>query len=72
MAFGNLALDLILAGKTGELVSLRDGCYGNVPIDAIVGERKTVDVDTHYNVERLRPKYETFAKQPLFIMTSEM
>ena len=72
MAFGNLALDLVLAGKTGELVSLRDGCYGNVPIDVITGTKKVVDVAKHYNAERLRPKYETFAKQPLFIMTSEM
>jgi 6-phosphofructokinase 1 len=31
-----------------------------------------VDVDRYYNIQRLRPKYETFKNQPLFIMTSEI
>jgi len=33
MAFGNLALDLILSGSHGRLVSLRNGVYDSVPID---------------------------------------
>lgn len=71
MAFGNLALDLILQGTSGRLVSLRNGVYDNVPIDVITGTKKIVDLPKYYNVERLRPKYETFERQPLFIMTSE-
>jgi 6-phosphofructokinase len=71
MAYGNLALDLVLAGSSGRLVCLRHGCYDNVPIEAIMGQKKVVDTQKYYNVERLRPKYETFEKQPLFIMTSE-
>jgi 6-phosphofructokinase 1 len=31
-----------------------------------------VDVEKYYNVERLRPKYESFLRQPLFIMTSDV
>ncbi len=31
-----------------------------------------VDVRKYYNVERLRPKYETLIRQPLFIMTSDV
>ena len=33
--------------------------------------KKTVNVDKYYNTERLRPKYESFEMQPLFIMTSD-
>jgi 6-phosphofructokinase 1 len=71
MAFGNLALDLVLAKTCGRLISLRNGCYDNVPIDVVVGRKKIVDVEKYYNRDRLRPKYESFMRQPLFIMTSE-
>ena len=69
MAFGNLALDEILAGRSGLLVSVRDGVYGSVPIDEVVAREKTVDIETQYNTERLRPIYD-FRGQPLLIMTS--
>jgi 6-phosphofructokinase 1 len=72
MAFGNLALDLILQGTSGRLVSLRNGCYDNVPIDVVTGRKKVVDVAKYYSVERLRPIYESFLRQPLFIMTSDV
>ena len=39
-------------------------------IQAIEGEHKSVDVETFYHTERLRPKFDTFLKKPLFIMTS--
>ena len=72
MAFGNLALDLVLQGASGRLVSLRNGCYDNVPIDVVTGRKKVVDVEKYYNKERLRPTYESFLRQPLFIMTSDV
>lgn len=71
MAYGNLALDLILANRPGQLVALRNGCYASVPIDIVTSRKKVVMVDKYYNRERLRPKYETFRDQPMFIMTSE-
>ena len=71
MAFGNLALDLILQGTAGRLVALRNGCYDSVPLETILDRKKVVDIAKYYNTERLRPIYETFAQQPLFIMTSE-
>jgi 6-phosphofructokinase 1 len=72
MAFGNLALDLVLAGQSGRLVSIHNGRYDSVPIERVVGEKKVVDVARHYVGERLRPRYETFLGQPLFIMTSDI
>ena len=70
MAFGNLALDLILKGIHGRLVILKNGRYDNAPLDVITASKKYVDVSKHYNTERLRPKYNAFDFKPLFIMTS--
>ena len=71
MAFGNLALDLVLDGTSGRLVNVRSGRYDNVPIDVVTSRKKVVDVHKHYNCERLRPIYERFENKPLFIMTSD-
>ena len=71
MAFGNLALDLIDTGTSGQLVSVHNGRYGNVPLEVIIGAAKVVDVDKYYNLERLRPKYKAFSDLPLFIMTGD-
>lgn len=68
MAFGNLALDLILAHRSGRLVCVRDGVYDHAPINVISGRKKLVDIEHLYNVDRLRPRYETFQGQSLFIM----
>ena len=72
MAFGNLALDLVLQGSFGRLVSLRNGVYDSVPIDVVTGRKKHVDIQKHYNPDRLRPRYKTLLRQPLFIMTSDV
>ena len=72
MAFGNLALDLILAGVYGRLVVLSNGRYSNIPIEIVTSRNKVVNVEKHYNVDRLRPYYNSFENQPLFIMASEM
>jgi 6-phosphofructokinase 1 len=70
MAFGNLALDLVEQGKSGLLVAVRNGVYDVVPVEAVVGEKKVVDIEHFYEPDRLRPRYTTFADKPLFIMTS--
>ncbi|MGD8814149.1 MAG: 6-phosphofructokinase [Anaerolineales bacterium] len=70
VAYGNLAMDLILKGMHGRLVVLKDGRYDNVPIEVVSSSRKVVDVRKHYNTERLRPQYESIQLQPLFMMAS--
>jgi 6-phosphofructokinase 1 len=70
MAFGNLALDLILKKQYGRLVSIHKGFYDSVPITNVTSEKKVVDVKKYYNTERLRPIYD-FDGAPLFIMTSD-
>jgi ATP-dependent phosphofructokinase / diphosphate-dependent phosphofructokinase len=71
MAYGNLALDLILKGIHGRLVVLKNGRYDNVPIDVVTGKSKLVNIEKFYNTERLCPNYNSFEMNPLFIMTSE-
>lgn len=71
MAYGNLALDLILNGIHGRLVVLKNGRYDNVPVEAVTSSKKFVDVNRFYNTERLRPSYRSFEMKPLFIMTAE-
>jgi 6-phosphofructokinase len=72
MAFGNLALDLVLSGIHGRLVVLKNGRYDNMPLDIITATKKIVKVDQFYDTDRYRPKYENFEMKPLFIMTSEI
>ena len=70
MAYGNLALDLVMRGVSGRLVNVRNGVYDNVPIDVVTGRKKVVDISRYYNADRLRPIYD-FHRQPIFIMTSD-
>ncbi len=72
MAFGNLALDLILKGIHGRLVVLKNGRYDNMPLEVVISKRKLVDVEKFYETDRYRPIYENFEMKPLFIMTSEL
>ena len=71
MAYGNLALDLILGKIHGRLVVLKNGRYGNMPIDTVTSTKKVVNVKEHYSTKRLRPHYASFEMRPLFIMTSD-
>jgi 6-phosphofructokinase 1 len=71
MAYGNLALDLILNNTFGRLVSIRNGVYDSEPISIVTGTKKVVDVVKYYNTDRLRPNYRRVARQPVFIMTSD-
>jgi len=71
MAFGNLALDLILKHIHGRLVVLKNGRYDNVPLEVVTSSKKVVDVEKFYHTERYRPRFESFELKPLFIMTSE-
>ncbi len=70
MAFGNLALDLVVRKQYGRLVSIHRGFYDSVPLSSVTSEKKIVDVAKYYNTNRLRPIYE-FDGAPLFIMTSD-
>jgi 6-phosphofructokinase len=71
MAFGNLALDLLLKERYGRLVALREGRYNEVPLDVVTATKKVVDVEQFYDTDRYRPRYKNFENKPQFIMTSD-
>lgn len=71
MAYGNLALDLILKNIHGRLVVLQNGRYDNVPLDVVTSTKKVVNIKEYYNTERLRPFYHSFEMKPFFLMAAE-
>ena len=70
MAYGNLALDLILKQTHGRLVVLKNGRYDDIPIETVTASKKIVNVEEHYNTQRLRPHYSSFEMKPMFLVTS--
>jgi 6-phosphofructokinase 1 len=67
LTFGNMAYDAILAGKSGLMSALVEGCYQLMPIpDPKLGPRK-VDVAMAYNTERYRPSYANKLGAPIFL-----
>ena len=71
MAYGNLALDLILKGVHGRIVVLKNGRYDNLPIEVVTSSKKIVNVAENYNIERLRPIYNSFEMKPFLLMASD-
>ncbi len=71
MAFGTMALDLILKGIHGRLVVLQNGRYDHLPIEVVTSKKKLVNVAKHYDTDRLHPIYQDFEMLPLFLMASE-
>ena len=71
MAYGNLALDLILGGFHGRLVVLKNGRYDDVPLEVVTSTKKIVNIEKYYNIERLRPHYHRFEMKPMFLMAAD-
>ena len=51
--FGIAAVDLLVQGKSGQMVCLLDGKISYTPIVDIVGKTKLVNIETQYDTERL-------------------
>ena len=65
--FGNMALEAVLAGKSGLMAALVNGCYTMAPIpDPKLGPRH-VDIPTMYNTDRYRPSYANKIGIPIFL-----
>ncbi len=65
--FGTMAFEATVAGKSGLMAAIHNGCYDMVPIpDPKLGPRK-LDVDTMYNKERYRPNYNGKLGIPVFL-----
>ena len=72
MAYGNIALDLLLKKIHGRLVVLQRGRYSDIPIETVTSTKKVVNVQEHYNTDRLRPQFSSFENKPLFLVTGDV
>jgi 6-phosphofructokinase 1 len=66
-AFGALAVQLIEEKRHGRMVVLKDGNYGDVPADTLLGGTKTVDVDALYDRAAYRAKLARLHGMPMFL-----
>jgi len=67
ISFGNLAMNLIVEGRTGTMVALRDGQYTSVPVDTVGQGSRYVNVAELYDVEAYRPKVAHMFGKPMFL-----
>jgi 6-phosphofructokinase 1 len=67
VSYGLLAVDLVMQGRSGRMVALRDGMYTHVPLNRVISGVKRVDVDEMYDVEQYRPKIADMLGKPMFL-----
>lgn len=72
MAYGNIALELIMKKIFGRLVCIDKGQYSHVPLDLVTSSKKVVDVNSYYDTDRYRPLYKGFEGKSLIVMTSDL
>ena len=69
--FATMAVECMLAGDSGKMMAIQNGCYAIADLpDASKGPR-SVDVETMYNVDRYRPNYGHKTGLPVFMTRSE-
>ncbi len=67
MNFGNLAMDMLLDGKSGLMTALQDGKYTTVDLASVIAGVKRVDVDLYYDREEYRPTIRRVLDVPMFL-----
>lgn len=67
MSYAHLATQMILEGKSGYMVGLREGRYGVVPIKDILGGVRRVNVPQLYDCDEYRPKVSNMMNMPMFL-----
>jgi 6-phosphofructokinase len=67
ISYANLATDLVIKGRSGQMTALREGRYTYVPIDTIMQGLKRVDVRELYDVETYKPRVENMLHKPMFL-----
>jgi 6-phosphofructokinase 1 len=66
--FGHMAYEATVAGKSGLMAAIHNGCYDMVPIpDPKLGPRN-VDVETMYDKLQYRPNYQAKLGMPVFLV----
>jgi 6-phosphofructokinase 1 len=66
--FANVAMDLVADGVYGRMVGIRDGKYAHTDLPAPGSKARRVDVESMYNVERFRPRYDGRLGSPMLLV----
>lgn len=65
--YGNLAADLVLAGRLGFMTAIVGGTYNAVPLATVGQGVRKVDVDRFYDCAQYRPKVVEVQGLPMFL-----
>ena len=65
--YANMAMDLIVEGRTGRMVAIQKGIYTNVSLNTVSQGVKRVDVNELYDVDQYRPKVRHVDGKPMFL-----
>jgi 6-phosphofructokinase 1 len=66
-AFGGLAVQLLERGEKARMVTLSNGNYSHVPIDALLHGKKSVDVSALYDKAAYRARLMRVEGMPMFL-----
>ena len=66
--FANVAMDLVADGIFGQMVGIRDGKYAHVDLQTTGVAARRVDIETMYNIERFRPRYDGRLGSPMLLV----
>ncbi|MEQ8702138.1 MAG: hypothetical protein RLT05_36945, partial [Bauldia litoralis] len=66
-SFGAMAVQMLGEGKSGLMMSIREGRYTTVPIDSCIQGKKRVDVKRLYDAEAYRPSIKHVLDMPMFL-----
>lgn len=67
ISFGNLAVERLIRGHSGQMISLQNGVYTTIPIETISQGLKRVDVAELYDAEQYRPHISHPLGKPMFL-----
>ncbi|MBK6898910.1 MAG: ATP-dependent 6-phosphofructokinase [bacterium] len=67
MNFGNLAMDHLIAGRSGYMTALQFGKYTAVDLASIVAGTKRVDVAKYYDTREYRARIHDVEGLPMFL-----
>ena len=66
-SYGRLAVDQLLAGRSGRMAALHHGQYTTVPAETPIQGVKRVDVEALYDIEQYRPSVRQILGTPMFL-----
>jgi 6-phosphofructokinase 1 len=67
MNYGALAMQMTKRKDFGNMVSIMDGNYSEVPLEMVTSGKRQVDVDLYYDAANYRPKIKNILGLPMFL-----